>query len=149
VKTEAARPEQHVSGLYTNMLMDLLTQWLAEDEINDVLARAGETRVVEDLNNVASWNSYEQFKRLLKAAKIGLQATPGSLESTPTTITLINHEIIEVTQSLGSPGCGPGNGRWDEPFGADPPVRDDRDRAERMDHRRVVRRRIRALPRVL
>ncbi len=105
MKTEAARPEQHVSGLYTNMLMDLLTQWLAEDEINEILARAGETRVVEDLNNVASWNSYEQFKRLLKAAKIGLQATPGSLESTPTTITLINHEIIEVTQSLGSPGA--------------------------------------------
>jgi diguanylate cyclase (GGDEF)-like protein len=86
------------------MLMDSLAARLSADAIRDVLQRAGETRSLEGLSTVSSWSSYDQFKRLLQEAKVELDSTPGARESHPEPIRLIDTEIAETVQALGSPG---------------------------------------------
>jgi diguanylate cyclase (GGDEF)-like protein len=97
--------DHHVSGLYTNMLLDNLAQSLPARAIQEVLHRAGETRSLEELGNASSWNSYEQFKRLLEEAKIAMESGVGEGESNPTSLRLVNTEIAESVQALGSPGA--------------------------------------------
>ena len=57
-----------ISGIYTMPIVDSLEKRLSADELRDFLARAGETRSVEDLRDLASWTSFDQFKRLLQEA---------------------------------------------------------------------------------
>src|ERR1700681_559616 len=96
--------DQHISGLYTSMLMDSLAHWLSIDETDDVLKRAGDTRSVEELGNFSSWSSYEQFRRLLEEARIALDAARDAGRNCPISINLLNAEIAESVQALGSPG---------------------------------------------
>jgi diguanylate cyclase (GGDEF)-like protein len=100
----AATPEHHISGLYTNMLMDSLAARLPEGAIWSVLHRAGEKRSLQELKTSSSWSSYDQFKRLLQEAKVELDATPGARERRAEPIRLIDTEIAETVQALGSPG---------------------------------------------
>ena len=96
--------EHHISGLYTNMLMDLMGDRLSPDAIQAVLDRAGETRSLEELHSSSSWNSYHQFKRLLQEAKAALEAIPESDKNNPTSTNFLNTEIANTIQALGSPG---------------------------------------------
>ena len=48
----AGAPEHHISGLYTNMLMDSLAARLPEGAIHAILHRAGETRSLDELTDV-------------------------------------------------------------------------------------------------
>jgi len=102
--TDAGRASNHhVSGLYTHMLMDSLAERLSVVAIRDILHRAGESRSLEELNTVSSWSSYDQFKRLLQEARITVDSTPGAGDRKPTPIRLIDTEIAETVQALGSP----------------------------------------------
>ena len=100
----AVAPAHHISGLYTNMLMDSLQATLSEEAIRDVLHRAGDERSLDELKTSSSWSSYDQFKRLLQEAKVELDATPGARERRAEPIRLIDTEIAETVQALGSPG---------------------------------------------
>ena len=57
-----------ISGIYTMAIMDSLEKMLSAEDLLDFLARAGETRTVEELRDLASWTSFDQFKRLLQEA---------------------------------------------------------------------------------
>jgi len=57
-----------ISGIYTMAIMDSLEKRLSADDLRDLLVRAGEPRSVEDLRDLASWTSFDQFKRLLQEA---------------------------------------------------------------------------------
>lgn len=83
METDVAAPEHHISGLYTNMLMDSLAARLPEGAIRNVLQRAGETRSLQELKTSSSWNSYDQFKRLLQEARVELDSTPGARNGAP------------------------------------------------------------------
>jgi hypothetical protein len=61
-------PTAQISGIYTMAIMDSLEKRLSADGLRDFLARAGETRSVEDLRDLASWTSFDQFKCLLQEA---------------------------------------------------------------------------------
>src|ERR1700683_5362457 len=97
--------EHHISGLYTNMLMDLMGDRLSPEAIRAVLDRAGETRSLEELNLSSSWNSYDQFKRLLEEAKAALASIPESDQNNPTSTKFLNTEIANTIQAFGSPGA--------------------------------------------
>jgi diguanylate cyclase (GGDEF)-like protein len=90
-----------VSGLYTMMLMDSLESRFSALDLGEFLARAGESRSVEDLKDVASWTSFDQFKRLLQEASRSLDwafETVGVDLSSPTL-------AAEIMQSFDSPGA--------------------------------------------
>ena len=70
--TDLLTPQNQISGIYTMAILDFLERRLSADELNDFLARAGETRSVEDLKDLSSWTSFDQFKRLLQGASRSL-----------------------------------------------------------------------------
>jgi len=49
-------PADQISGLYTMAIVDSLEKRLSASQFRDFLARAGETRSVEELRDLASWN---------------------------------------------------------------------------------------------
>jgi diguanylate cyclase (GGDEF)-like protein len=57
-----------VSGLFTMMLMAYLEEKLTADALVDLLRRAGDSRRVEELKDMGSWSTFDQFKRLLEEA---------------------------------------------------------------------------------
>jgi diguanylate cyclase (GGDEF)-like protein len=90
-----------ISGIYTMAIMDSLEKKLSADELRDFLARAGETRSVEELRDLASWTSFDQFKRLLQEA-------PRSLDSpfqTAGVDGLSATVVAEIMQAFDSPGA--------------------------------------------
>jgi diguanylate cyclase (GGDEF)-like protein len=56
------------SGIYTMAIMDSIEKRMSAEDLHDFLTRAGETRSVEHLKDLASWTSFDQFKRLLQEA---------------------------------------------------------------------------------
>jgi diguanylate cyclase (GGDEF)-like protein len=111
-----AATEHHVSGLYTNMLMDSLVERLSADGVREVLQKAGETRGVEELNSSSSWSSYEQFKRLLQVAKVTLDSTPATSGSSATSMSFLNTELAGTIQALGSPATVLSSGSGTNPL---------------------------------
>src|SRR5580704_1272579 len=94
----------HIAGLYAHMLMVPLAEQLSHQEVRDILRRAGDDRSIEDVCDVTSWNSYQQFKRLLQEVKVTLEsaARPGRRDLGA--IMMTNPELAETTQAFGSPG---------------------------------------------
>ncbi|MGO9027769.1 MAG: EAL domain-containing protein [Acidimicrobiales bacterium] len=97
--------EHHVSGLYTTMLMDFVASVLSADEIGDILHRAGEARTIDELNDMRSWSSYRQFRRLLEEAKVALDSASCAGKDHPPPMSMGNTELAQSIQSLGSPGA--------------------------------------------
>jgi diguanylate cyclase (GGDEF)-like protein len=89
-----------ISGLYTMMLMDSLERKFSPHDVSGLLARAGETRSVEDLKDMASWTTFGQFKRLLEEAfrlDPAFHATGVEFSATPI--------AAEIMQSFDCPGA--------------------------------------------
>jgi diguanylate cyclase (GGDEF)-like protein len=67
------------------------------------LARAGETRSVDDLRDLASWTSFDQFKRLLQEAFRSLdspfQPRGADVDASSATV------VAEIVQAFDSPGA--------------------------------------------
>jgi diguanylate cyclase (GGDEF)-like protein len=92
-----------ISGFYTMMLMECLEKVLSAAELSQFLERAGETRNVEDLKDIASWTSFDQFKRFLQEAS-------GSLDSVFETVGVVADVssasvAAEIMQAFDSPGA--------------------------------------------
>ena len=72
---------RHVSGLYTQMLVSYLQERLSPAAMGRVLLRGGESRDLEELSNISSWSSYQQFRRLLQEARLESDSVPDVLQS--------------------------------------------------------------------
>ena len=101
---EAIQAEHHVSGVYTKMFLEFLVGTMPSDRITELLHRAGETRSLEELADVASWSSYLQFKRLLEE-RTRLDATSLLEQSELLSDWLRKWELSQAAQTLDSPGA--------------------------------------------
>jgi diguanylate cyclase (GGDEF)-like protein len=101
--TDLGTATDQISGIYTMAIMDSLEQRLSPDDLRDFLARAGETRNVEDLRDLASWTSFDQFKHLLQEASrlLGspLQASGVDVDASSAAV------VAEIVQAFDSPGA--------------------------------------------
>ncbi len=95
--------EHHVSGLYVTMLIDNLATYLSEEEIRDVLRRAGEMRPLEELSDASSWCSYDEFKSLLEEADRTLVTLSGGEKIRLTPKVKLESELAGTIQAFGSP----------------------------------------------
>ena len=96
--------EHHISGLHTTMLMESLLGRLSADDVTKILVRAGEQRSIADLSQSSTWNSYDQFRRLLQEAKIELRHRFGQRANLVEILSVVVHtEISGTIQALGSP----------------------------------------------
>jgi diguanylate cyclase (GGDEF)-like protein len=96
--------QHHISGFYTQMLMQALETRLSALELENVLAEAGETRSVAELSQATTWSSYDQFRRLLEESKVALSSQPGTRGSLAEPIHLVHSEVGGTIQAMGSPG---------------------------------------------
>jgi hypothetical protein len=96
-------PADQISGIYTMAIVDFLERRLSADELSDFLARSGETRSVEDLKDLASWTSFDQFKNLLQEASrsLGSPFQPDDVDVDMSSATV----VAEIMQAFGSPGA--------------------------------------------
>jgi diguanylate cyclase (GGDEF)-like protein len=104
-EAEVGTATDQISGIYTMAIMDSLEKKLSAEELRDFLARAGETRSVEDLRDLTSWTSFGQFKRLLQEASRLFDAPFQTLgvgvdvDVSSTTV------VAEIMQAFDSPGA--------------------------------------------
>jgi diguanylate cyclase (GGDEF)-like protein len=94
----------HFGGTYTRALMTHLRQQLGPDGLARVLSRAGESRSVEELSDLATWSSYDEFRALLTEGARALGGAPA--------LTAVGRELLDLselelnpatTQAMGSP----------------------------------------------
>jgi diguanylate cyclase (GGDEF)-like protein len=92
-----------ISGIYTMAIMSSLEKRLSADDLRHLLARAGETRSIEDLKDLASWTSFHQLKRLLQEASrsLGSPFQTSGIDADATSATV----VAEIMQSFDSPGA--------------------------------------------
>jgi diguanylate cyclase (GGDEF)-like protein len=84
-------------------IMDSLQKRLPADELHDFLVRAGETRSVEDLRDLASWTPFDQFRRLLEEATRVLDAP---FEASDVDVAGSSATVVaEIMQAFDSPGA--------------------------------------------
>lgn len=100
---EPGSVEHHISGVYTKILMELLVETMSVDAIQDLLVNAEESRSLDELADVGSWNSYHQFRRLLEE-RSRLDATSLYEQSELLADWLRSQELSQAAQTLGSPG---------------------------------------------
>jgi diguanylate cyclase (GGDEF)-like protein len=94
-----------ISGIYTMAIMDSLEKSLSADDLRGFLARVGETRSVEDLRDLASWTSFDQFRRLLQEAS-RLLDSPIQMLGVGDDIDLSSATVVaEIMQAFDSPGA--------------------------------------------
>jgi hypothetical protein len=94
----------HVSGTYTNMIVQLARKSKGEAGVAELLVRAGQTERGALLGSDESWSSYDEFRRLLLAAEDLLgsdslyllpEVVRGRLDDLP--------KVRETLRALGSP----------------------------------------------
>jgi diguanylate cyclase (GGDEF)-like protein len=97
-------PGLHFAGVNTWMLMRYLRDQAGPDVTARVLAEAGETRSFDELSDIATWSSYDQFRRLAiaTAANCGGNAALTKASSGGLTDPSMP-EMTAMLQSLGSP----------------------------------------------
>ena len=86
------------------MLMAYLEGRLTTGALVDLLQRAGETRRIEELKDMGSWSTFDQFKRLLEesARLLGLEFLVNGTFLSSSSIE--NFDMAENLQAFGSPG---------------------------------------------
>ena len=87
------------------ILMASLEQELTTDAVEALAQRAGETRSVEDLKDIGSWTTFDQFRLLLQEAArtLGLEfLVNGTFLSSES---VINFDMAETIQAFDSPGA--------------------------------------------
>ena len=94
----------HFAGVNTWLMIRYLRAHQGPDAAGELLRGAGEHRTVDELFDLATWSSYDQFRRLLEvmAKSFGgaaaLRAASGSGLADPSM-----PEMTNMLQSLGSP----------------------------------------------
>ncbi len=77
-----AEAGRQFSGMYTWMLVRFLRARTTPDEIEASSATPGEVRSADELFDLATWSSYDQFRRLLEVTEASVR-TPTSLARAP------------------------------------------------------------------
>jgi diguanylate cyclase (GGDEF)-like protein len=104
MEPEGVDAGDHFAGINTWLLMRYLRDHEGPDAARRLLREAGDTRTVDELFDVATWSSYDQFRKLLGVAADSFggtqmlrRAASGGLAdpSMP--------ELTSMLQSLGSP----------------------------------------------
>src|SRR5260221_4335023 len=96
-------PGLHFAGVNTWMLIRYLRDQAEPGAATRVLAEAEETRTEDELFDIATWSSYEQFRRLLEAtaSNCGTASLTSASSGGLTDPTM--PEMTAMLQSLGSP----------------------------------------------
>jgi diguanylate cyclase (GGDEF)-like protein len=96
--------ERHISGVYTKLLVGFLDETMSSHQIQQLLARAGDSRGREELANAGSWSSYSQFRRLLEERA---RIDPATLYGRSRLLSdwLATWELSQVAQTFDSPGA--------------------------------------------
>jgi diguanylate cyclase (GGDEF)-like protein len=89
-----------ISGFYAKTLITLVSDALSTDDVEAMLAEAGESRTLDELGDIASWCSHDQFRRLLQAAE--RVAGLSTAEKAGSGVTL-DVDFAEIIRSFGSP----------------------------------------------
>jgi diguanylate cyclase (GGDEF)-like protein len=92
----------HISGLYSGILAMSLEGNLSAEAVLQVLARADESRSLEELKDVSSWNSYGEFRRLLQET-VRTLGPPSTVLAATSDLRHVNDEMGSIIQSFGSP----------------------------------------------
>jgi diguanylate cyclase (GGDEF)-like protein len=98
------------------MLLEPLVQMLSVEVVEDVLRRAGDTRTIDEITDVSSWSSYDQFRRLLEETKVAADSAGEPGEQSIVATMIGNSEIVETTQAFGSPASVLGGGSDSNPM---------------------------------
>jgi diguanylate cyclase (GGDEF)-like protein len=100
---EPSSADHHISGVYTKILIEFLAKTMSASAIQELLSLAGETRSLNELADIGTWNSYRQFRRLLEVRS---QLDPASLHQQSDLLSewLRSQELSQAAQTLGSPG---------------------------------------------
>jgi diguanylate cyclase (GGDEF)-like protein len=97
-------PGLHFAGVNTWMLIRYLRDQAGPDVIAQILADAEETRTEEELFDIATWSSYEQFRRLLIATAAHCGGTAALTAASSGGLTDPSMpDMTAMLQSLGSP----------------------------------------------
>src|SRR6185436_10539415 len=96
-------PGLHFAGVNTWMLMRYLRDQAGPDVMARVLTEASETRSEDELSDIATWSSYEQFRRLLVATAANCGASALTSASSGGLTDPSMPEMTAMLQSLGSP----------------------------------------------
>jgi diguanylate cyclase (GGDEF)-like protein len=104
VMPDLGRTDGEVSGLFTMILMASLEQRLTVGTLRNLLPRADETRSVEELKEVGSWTSFDQFKLLLQEAArmLGIEFLANGTYLSSASVE--NFDMSETIRAFGSPG---------------------------------------------
>jgi diguanylate cyclase (GGDEF)-like protein len=101
---ESGAAAGEVSGLFTMILMASLEERLAAGELRKLLQRAGEIRSTEELKEIGSWTSFDQFKLLLQEAAQTLGLAFLLSGTYLSSASIENFDMSETIRALGSPG---------------------------------------------
>ena len=96
-------PGLHFAGVNTWMLIRYLRDHAEPGATARVLAEAEETRTEDELFDIATWSSYEQFRRLLEATASNCGAAALTSASSGGLTDPTMPEMTAMLQSLGSP----------------------------------------------
>ena len=105
--SEPAQSQAHFSGVNTRLIVEYLIDKMPAGTLESVLDAAGETRPIEVLVDDASWSSYDQMRRLLKATGVALGG-PRSLAPIGRDARMVSEsspDVIESIRALGSPAA--------------------------------------------
>jgi len=97
-------PGLHFAGVNTWLLIRYLREHEGPDAAARVLGEAGDTRTEEELFDIASWSSYDQFRRLLEVTAHMFGGNPALERAASGGLTDPSMpEMTAMLQSLGSP----------------------------------------------
>jgi diguanylate cyclase (GGDEF)-like protein len=96
---------QHVSNLYTQMLLASLTERLPTATTQRLLEEAGITLGLDRTASFSTWSSYDQFRHVLEGVAAALPVPLSLADATVSTIKDLNVEICETITAFGSPSA--------------------------------------------
>jgi diguanylate cyclase (GGDEF)-like protein len=102
---ERSTPGQHISNLYTQMLLASLSERLPGATTNRLVEEAGIALGDEDSATFLSWSSYEQFRHLLERIAEVLPFPFSLADATTSTIKDLSVEIRQTITAFGSPSA--------------------------------------------
>jgi diguanylate cyclase (GGDEF)-like protein len=98
-----AATEQHISGMYTKLLLTAVGAVLPEDALHEALVRSGEERTLEELCNFSIWTCHDGFRRILQEMARSLQSASFDLADAMASISYTDNDMAEIIQGFGSP----------------------------------------------
>jgi diguanylate cyclase (GGDEF)-like protein len=104
MQPDAAEAKCHFAGVNTWLLVRYVREHGGPDAMQQLLRESGDTRTEDELFDLATWSSYDQFRRLLEVAETSLGGADAlELAASSGLADPSMPELTEMLQSLGSP----------------------------------------------